>query len=136
MSITSPGESIRARLESIQVDIEQREATLKMVKDDMKNLQAERTALRKALQAIEAITGGQEANGHAPAATTSSSARQVEYDELVSAVQGIGKPATSKEVADALGTTPVMIARKLKKLADDGRIGGDKESGFFALPSA
>jgi response regulator of citrate/malate metabolism len=127
--------SIHTRLEEIQTYIEAVDEQLKEFGARKRDAEEERKVLRKSLDLIEKVLGVESSNGHAPdgmAAMSGRTGRTVDYPEIKAALEGIGRPATTKEIAEALGTASNMIARKLKYLADKKEIGGDK-AGYFAL---
>ena len=136
MSITNTvvGDSIRTRLSEVEDLIAGVEAHIAQIQAERKSLMEERKVLGKALSDIENLLGVPVDNGNGHVEFKKPRVgRQVDYEELKAAVAGVGRPVKTTELAEALGTLPNMIARKLKKLVDDGELGGGKDSGFFAL---
>ena len=136
MSITNTvvGDSIRTRLSEVEDLIAGVEAHIAQIQAERKSLMEERKVLGKALSDIENLLGVPVDNGNGHVEFEKPRVgRQVDYEELKAAVAGVGRPVKTTELAEALGTLPNMIARKLKKLVDDGELGGGKDSGFFAL---
>lgn len=105
------GDTITARLAEVDKELKDVEATVAP-------LRAEKKALEKSLAIINGATGS--TNGKT----------DVSNEQIVAFVANAGKAVTSKEIAEGLGTTPRHLGRKLRKLADDGTIGGDKDAGF------
>jgi biotin operon repressor len=130
---TSAVTAIKSRLDEVQGELEKLnkdfEAAKKALAEHSKPLKDERSGLRKALEALGKITGETvSTNGHADAGD------QVTDEALIEAVNAGGEtPRKTPEIAESLGVGSRKIARKLKKLADEGKIFGNKDDGYAAV---
>jgi hypothetical protein len=133
MTESNVGSAIRTRLGEIETELGQIEAQVAQLSSSAKPLKDERSALGKALHTIEAALGAGNGNGPAqPAAGAPVSADTdgVSYEDLKKAVRELGGPSKTTDIAAHLNVSPRKIARKLKKLADDGELAGDKDGGY------
>jgi Fic family protein len=124
--MSSIGDAIKARLDELKPELEAAEKA----RDLIPQMKAEKRALEESLDKILKAAGEK-----VPARTRSSASNgargdSVSYEQITEAVRAAGKRLTSKEVAQALGTGTQNVARKLKKLADDKVLVGDKDSGY------
>lgn len=107
---------LQAELDSVEAEIEQK------VGD---KLQA-RDSLRDAIKKLTRSAGT--ANG------AKTSAVVVDDAELIATVRKLiadgADGVTSSDIAKALGVDTRSVARKLARLATDGKLGGDKEAGY------
>ncbi len=120
------GDTIRERLEEISREAKDTEKQIEALKASIKPLTDERKTLEKSLALIEGVSGS--SNG-------ASSGAEVADADLIKTLEHAGEALKTPEIAELLGVKSNKIARKLKKLADEGQIGGDKETGFVALVS-
>ena len=122
--VAGVGDSIRARLTEIAGEVQGTEDGIKALQASIKPLTDERKTLQKMLSVLEGATS---TNGKAE------KPEGVPYESIERVLVEAGEPRTTQQIAEVLGVKPNQIARKLKKLVDDGAIGGTKEAGFVAL---
>lgn len=104
---------VRLTEESLAEKIKERDEKVGPLVTEIKDLEA----------ALKKLTRG---SGSGPSAPT------VAEDDLLAAVAHVSKegPASSKDIAKFLGTDTRNIARRLSSFASDGKISGDKDTGY------
>jgi response regulator of citrate/malate metabolism len=121
------GDAIKARIAEIEPELKAAEEA----KEKIVSLKAEKRALEESLDKIMKAAGEKPKAARSRSASNgAASGESVTYEQITDAVRAAGKRVNSKEVAQALGTGTQNVARKLKKLADDKVLSGDKVSGY------
>lgn len=110
------GDSIRTRLEEIELELTTATQEHGRLGELMKNLRQEKRELARVIRQLD----GSRSDG--PAVTDE------QILEAVRAVGGDGVPGM--RVAQDLDVTLRNVARKLRKLVDDGHLTGDPSSGY------
>jgi hypothetical protein len=118
------GDQIRKRAAEIDKMLPGKEKKLEELDAEVKTLRQERRELARLIRQLDGPP-----NGGAPAVTD---------EQLIAAVKKLGgKDVTSAAVAKHLDVTTRNVARKMRKLVDDGAFTGDPESGYslVAVPA-
>lgn len=109
------GDASRKRVEEIDKELPGLEKELESLTTKVKGLRQERRDTARVLRMLE----GPKSNG-SPAVTD---------EQILETVVSLGV-ATSKDVAEKLKVTPRNVARKLRKLVDDGALVGTPDEGY------
>jgi len=117
----SIGDQIRSRAQEIDNMLPAKEEQLTALEREVKDLRKERRELGAVMRRLDGPRGG-------PVVTD---------EQILEAVKSLGgNDIDSSAVAEYLDVTKRNVARKLRKLVDDGALTGDVERGYSLVAVA